>query len=624
VTRRIQRLLLAALLTPGWLPAEPAGPPRAQPSPQQSGDDQQILDAALDVQFPDRYRSRTVVEVTVTVPMAALLSGETEDELHFLIEGEVLRQEEVFETFRYLFDIPRESLSTDEVPIVVQRHLRPGSYTLAVRIEDLVGGSSFAERRELDVPVVSRRPVVAEAGRTPGIVTAPPAVDVAVDHSITLLRPPSGLHTGNLRVHARTTGEGIAKVAFELNGKRLMSKRQPPWSIEVDLGQAPRLHDLKAIAYDRDDSELASDEITVNAGPQRFAVRLVEPEPGRTYQGRLRARAVVDLPRGDRLDRLEFYLNTTLLSTLYQGPFVQSLLIPSGFGMAYVRAVAYLEDGHSTEELVFINSPTHLDRIDVDLVELYTTVVDRKGRPVEGLRQGDFSVLENRVPQTIRRFERAEDLPFHAAVVIDTSTSMADELRHAEKAALEFFEKVVTPRDRAAVVTFNDRPRLVVPFTSSLEMLAGGLAGMQAQGETALHDSVVFTLYHFGGLKGQRALILLSDGADSMSRYDFDDALEFARETGVAIYAIGLDIPTNEQEARSKLIRLCRETGGQQFFISRIAELDRVYQTIEQELRSQYLIAYQSSLEDDRSFRRVQVELSDPTYIAKTISGYRP
>ena len=599
------------------------------------GLDAPTFGARLDVTFPGRQRSRTMVQATVRIPVESLLATTAEEGFRFLVDGEVLRQGTLFESFRYRFDLPAESVDGAEIPLVVERYLRPGDYTLILRVEDLLGQSFFRDTRELEVPSVSRQPVVegatgAVALRADPEPTAYPDSLVAQsagaieDHSVTLLRPSIGLHTGNLRVHARTTGGGISKVAFELNGKRLMSKRRPPWSIEVDLGRAPRQHTLKAVAIGEDDLELASDEILLNAGPQRFAVRLVEPEPGGRYTRRLRARAIVDVPRGSRLDRLEFFLNETRLSTLYQAPFAQPLLLPDASEMSYIRAIAYLEDGHSTETVVFINAPAHLDRMDIDLVELYTTVVDRRGRPVEGLSETDFAVFENKVAQQLLRFERAEDLPFHAAVVIDTSTSMVTELDQAEKAALAFFEKIVTPRDRAAVLTFNDRPKLVVPFTSSLEVLAGGLAGLEAEGETALHDSVVYTLYHFGGLRGQRAMILLTDGQDSLSQYSFEESLDFARQTGVAIYAIGLDIPTNEHEARSKLMRFSRETGGQYFFINRGTELDRVYQTIERELRSQYLIAYQSSLENDRSFREIDVRLSDPSLTAKTIKGYKP
>lgn len=569
-------------------------------------EDARTFHADVEISYPARYRSRTEVQVAVNVPTGEIAEGDSKESFRFLLDGEILRQGRLFESFRYRFDLPRDSIPDNVIPLSIQRHLRPGRYTLTLRIEDLLSQSFFRESRDIDVPSLSKAPMAPQ------------------DVSVSLLRPPLGLHTGKLRVHARTSGEGIVKVAFELDGKRLMSKRRRPWSVEVDLGTAPHFHSLRAVAIGSDGSALASDEITLNAGPQQFAVRLVEPEPGRRYQRSLRARAVVDVPSGARLDRMELFLNEERLSTLYQGPFVHSLLLPESSEMAYVRAVAYLEDGHSTEALVVVNAPEYLDRVEIDLVELYTTVVDRRGRPIEDLNEQDFQVLENQIEQKIRRFERARNLSFHAAIVLDTSTSMAAQLRQTEKAAMVFFEKIVTARDRAAVVTFSDQPRLVVPFTSNLEVLAGGLADLEADGETALHDSVVFTLYHFGGVRGQRALILLSDGMDSISRYSFPETLDFARETGVTIYTIGLDIPSSEHEARSKLRRLSKETGGKSFFIRNTRELDRVYQTIERELRSQYLIAYQSSTEDQSAFRRISVKLSDPKLTAKTLSGYHP
>ena len=560
-------------------------------------DDARTFVAELALSFPGRYRSRTVMEAAIGVPLAKVSLSEADGNYRFLVDGEILRRGKLFESFRYRFDMPADTIAGEVIPLVVQRYLRPGAYTLVLRVEDLIGQSFFRDSREIQVPLPAARPAQAATDTTaaaptgimpsapapeqgvaiePGASTTTTASAAAGEPSITLVRPPTGLRTGKLRVYARTTGEAITRVAFELDGRPVMSKRRPPWSVEIDLGEAPRLHALKAIALGADGRELAADEITVNAGPQRFAVRLAEPEPGRRYRGSIHARAIVDVPRGARLDRMEFFLNEVRLSTLYQGPFVQTLPLPEASELAYVRAVAYLEDGHSTESLVFVNAPAHLDRVEIDLVELYISVADRRGRPVEGLDSADFRVYENEAEQAIRRFERAQNLPFHAAVVIDTSTSMAEEIRKAEKAATAFFENIVTPRDRAAVVTFSDQPRLVVPFTSDLEILAGGLTGMEAEGDTALHDSIVFALYHFGGIRGQRALILLSDGLDSRSRFSFGETLDFARETGVTIYAIGLDIPSNEHEARSKLTRLCRQTGGRHFFISRAAELDRV------------------------------------------------
>ena len=612
-------------------------------------DDARPLPAEIGLSYPGRRQGRTIVQVALTVPRESLAEAGSPEIWRFVVDGEVLRRDELLESFRYRFELPAVAADSaepatgepgmgepgmGELGMVIQRHLRPGEYSLRLRLESLDTQRFFRTSRDLVVPIVGADTAGADTVGTAAAGEDPVAESFLASmasigasssqaHSITLSPPPPGLHTGRLRVEARTTGDGVSGVAFELNGRRLMTKRRPPWSIEVDLGQAPRIHELRAVALAADRSELVSDRIRINAGAQNFSVRLVEPRPGGSYRRALRARAVIDVPRGSRLDRLEFHVGERRVATLYQPPFVQVLPLSTVEEIEYVRAVAYLDDGLSTESLVFVNSPENLDRIDIHLVELYTTVVDRKGRPVEGLVAGDFDVRENEVSQQIRRFEHASDLPFHAAVVLDTSTSMADELRETERAALQFFENLVTPRDRAAVVTFADEPSLVVPFTNDLDVLAGGLADIEATGETTLHDSIVFTLYHFGGLSGQRALILLSDGEDSMSHYSFEETLAFARETGVAIYAIGLDIPSRAHEARSKLMRLCRETGGQHFFISRSGELERVYRRIENELRSQYLLAYQSSLEGE-GYREIDVRLSQPALEAKTIAGYDP
>ena len=145
------------------------------------------------------------------------------------------------------------------------------------------------------------------------------------------------------------------------------------------------------------------------------------------------------------------------------------------------------------------------------------------------------------------------------------------------------------------------------------------------EGETALHDSLIFALHYFSGLRGKRALILLSDGEDTGSEYSFDDVLEFARHTGVAVYSIGLEMDQREIVARSKLSRLARETGGRHFFISGAGGLGSVYRKIENELRAQYLIAYQSSQgQAIEKFRKIELEVRPPGLQAKTMRGYYP
>jgi VWFA-related protein len=598
--------------------------------------------AELGVSYPGRNQNRTVVQGVVRVDPAELTP--TTDGgvslLVLLLDGEVLRDGELFESFRYRFQFPVQVSATDgggeeKLPLAFERYLRPGDYRLVIRAQDLTSGRYYREERPLTVPAVvspSPAPPAEIAAGLPALPGSPPvdplaeanATLVDSDSSLRLLPPASGLLTGNTRIEARVSGAAVSRVQFLLNDRQVMSKRSPPYSVELHLGEAPRLHRVTAIALDAGGREVARDELQLNAGPHRFAVRLVEPARNGKYRHSLRARAEVEVPEGEVLDRVEFYLNDTLLATLYQPPFVQPVVLPPGEEITYVRALAFLSGGTSSEDLVFVNSPRYLEEVEVQFVELFTTVTSRRGRPVEGLARGDFRVLEDGVEQEIRRFERVTDVPIYAGVILDTSASMAEEISDAVRAALKFFETVITPKDRAAVITFNDRYNLAVRFTNNPEVLAGGVAGLVAEGETNLYDCLVYSLYYFSGVKGKRALILLSDGEDVSSRYTFEDVLDYARRTGVAVYTIGLGLPAGQKDIQIKLSRLADETGGRTFLIDRVNQLEQVYRIIEEELRSQYLLAYQSSQTGDK-FRTIEVQVvGHPGIEAKTLRGYYP
>ncbi|MGB6362887.1 MAG: VWA domain-containing protein, partial [Thermoanaerobaculia bacterium] len=546
------------------------------------------LAASLSFTFPGRRQSRTVVQGMITVPRSEAGTGGAGDKatFSFLVDGEVLLQGRLFDRFRYRFDLPAGDPGTDRLPLTIQRYLRPNEYTLILRVRDLNSQRYFRDERTVRVPTVSsqRQPQLEEVEVTKDLREANEEL-ARGDYSVRIVPPAERLHTDRLRVEAVARGEEIDKVQFVLDGKPVMSKKRPPFSVELDLGPAPLLHTVEAVALDADGNELSRDRIPVNAGPHRFSVRLLAPRPGKRYDHSLRAHAEVDIPRGERLERLDFYLNETRLASLYQPPYVQPVLLPENERITYVRAVAYLEDGNATEDLVFINLPGGMDELRINFVELYTSVVDRRGQPVDGLVEESFVVLEDGIEQQVARFERVRDRSIHAGVLLDSSTSMEEELEQAVAGALRFFEGVIRPRDRAAVIVFNDQPTLVVPFTNDREVLAGGLANIVAEGDTALYDSLVYALYYFAGVKGKKALILLSDGEDSSSRHSFDDALAFARRTGVAIYAIALNLGTKDLIVRRQLQRLAQETGGEFFSITRASELAAIYSTIEEELR---------------------------------------
>jgi Ca-activated chloride channel family protein len=584
------------------------------------------LPGKLAVSYPGRYGERTMLEAVVDVPVngPAVLQLADRRSYNLLLTGEILAGGKLFENFRYKFEFPGDTPAGASLPLVLQRPIRPGAYTLIVKVEDLNSAKLLRLKQDVTVPVVEKDmppPPPPDPDSARLLAEAHAAIGSG-ENTIRLVAPRGELQTGMLRFDTLLTGHATYRVTFSLDGKPILTKNKPPYSVELDLGRLPRPRRLLAVAFDAGGGQVASDEMVINAPYHRFKVRLIEPQRGRRYESSLLARAETDVPEGESIEHVDIFLNESLVASLYQPPWTQPVVLPKDLPIAYVRAVAYTDDGAQTEDLVFINAPdNNIEQLNVQYVELYTTVLDKRGHPVEGLAQKDFAITEDGTKQTISRFEKVEDLPIHAAVVLDTSASMEKALTEARSAALGFLKDAIQPKDRAAVITFNDHPNIGVKFSNDIDTLAGGLAGLKAERGTSLWDTIIFSLFYFNGVKGQRAILLLSDGRDEGSSFSYDDALEAARRAGVTIYTIGL----GDDIEKKKLAKLSEETGGRAFFIKNAAELPGIYSTIQQDLRSQYLIAYQSTNNgNENNFRAVDVKMTIPGLEPKTLKGYYP
>jgi Ca-activated chloride channel homolog len=608
------------------------------------------FDATLSVEFPGRHRSRTVLQGLVAIAPEALVADD--HALHNLrLTGELLQGGKLFDQFAYTFHLPAADAGST-VPVAFERRLRAGPYTLLLKIEDLNGGRFWYRSQAVTVPatVPLSTPTVVSAtapdlgdsrGRgmaLQGLLEEARAVAQGDRPILRLIRPTTNLMAG-LQRFATLTGGGIDRVRFLLDDRPIFTKLRPPFTVELDLGELPQAQVLRVEGYGPDSEEiLASDELLLNPGGQTFRVRLLEPRRDRRYERSLPVEAEVTLP-GERLgrgepedgvaERVEIYLDETLVATLHQPPYTQALRLPNPGELAYVRAVATLHDGHQTEDVVFVNAPPNMTEVRVDLVELYISVRDRQQRPVEGLPETAFQVREDGVAQRPVRFTEVRDLPIHIGLLLDTSGSMEDLLGETQGAVRDFLDRALQPKDRVALVTFNDRPRLTVELTGDRQALDSALTTLQAAGGTALNDGLVFMLYYLTGIRGQRAVLLLSDGADESSRFTEEATLELVRNAGVTVYTIGLKGAAGSRRARRHLERLAEESGGRAFLLEDPTQLTTVYQTIEEELRSRYFLAYQSTndkaLEDGGGdFREVRVEVEGSGLTATTMRGYVP
>ncbi len=589
--------------------------------------------SAGELLFPERRGQRIVSRTLLTIaPDTPLGLFEEEDgtkKFRLTVEGVIEQEGALFEEYRMRFQLAPPA---KDVPIAlaVDRALRPDRvYLLRFKVIDEVSGAEMRLARGVRMP--------SEARPLP-VIPVPDGVIVEMEEELALgpiagadsllLAPPDGrLALGSWRADVLVSGTRIVEVVFSVDGRPQMRRKQPPFTADLRLSEFPTEQVVRAEGFDAEGALVAYDEVVLNQPRGSFSVRITSPGKDEKVTGRVPVRAEVVIPEERRIEKVDFLLNDELLTSLSDDPWQAMLDVPaeSEVETAYVTVVATLDDGSRAEAVRFVNSPQFVENLEVNLVEMLATVLDKNNRPVPGLGQEDFSVLEDGRAQLIDRFERVEDLPLSIGITIDTSGSMATALPEAQKAAVGFLRSVMSPRDRAFVVSFAREAALLVPPTDDLRAIEASLEDLQSIGWTALHDAVVTSLYYFRGFRGQRALILLSDGDDSASHYAFREALEYARRSGVVIYTVGLDVGSLKSGIRGKLNQLANETGGRSFYIRQAEELEAVYKEIEEELRSQYFLAYSSdNAGTDDAFRTIELVVQEGRLRARSLRGYYP
>ncbi len=445
--------------------------------------------------------------------------------------------------------------------------------------------------------------------------------------SLALVPPAGAAVVGTFRAEVLVGGTDIAAVRFLVDGKvRTTQARERPWAM-LRLARYPTQQLVRVEGLNAVGEVVASDELLLNEQRGDLRVQIEEPPEGIGVVGPVEARASIVVPEDRRVAGVEFRVGDQVQAVLQRPPWQTEIAVPTAKDegeLIWLAVTATLDDGSSVEDVRTLTASALGERMEVDLVELYMTVVDRANRPVIGLRESDFTVFEDGNRQALENFVLVEDLPLVVGVAIDTSESMGDVLDEAKRAAGQFLTGVLKPSDSCFVVAFDSRPHLLAGRTSDVRDAVDQLRGLRATGRTALHDALMTGLYYFRGIRGRRALVLLSDGEDNSSTATWEDVLEYARHSEIVVYTIGLGFDRTETVLRRKLEEIASETGGRAFFIDAARELRPVYQQIERELRSQYLLVYASNQESvGEAFRRVEVQVAAGRR-ARTLSGYYP
>jgi Ca-activated chloride channel family protein len=271
--------------------------------------------------------------------------------------------------------------------------------------------------------------------------------------------------------------------------------------------------------------------------------------------------------------------------------------------------------------------------VSVDLVNIAATVRDSSGRYVDGLREGDFTVFEDGVEQRLSVFSHDSQVNLSVGVLVDISGSM----RHKLQQALQMVREVslaLTPQDEMFVITFNDDVNLRQPFTRNPDEVQRSLRGIRSGGETSAYDAIQAGLKQMDNARnGKRILLLVSDGFDTRSKVNMDQALDMLKRSQVLLYAVGIDDDDNDplvlRQPRYHIYHymlgeLTNATGGNafRFFTGRSYAYDNFAQLMLEELHQQYTLGYYPSASKDGSWRKLEVRVSREGTTVRNRSGY--
>jgi Ca-activated chloride channel family protein len=262
------------------------------------------------------------------------------------------------------------------------------------------------------------------------------------------------------------------------------------------------------------------------------------------------------------------------------------------------------------------SEPTTTLRVNVNLVNVFVTVTDARGAPIGGLTKENFVLKEDDHEQKIAVFDKESALPLSIALAIDTSLSTRHDLPVEQTSAKRFAHAILRPVDALCVYGFSEVVNEATRgYTSDLKRIDEGIDHIRVGAATAVYDAIYLASRALDRRKGRKVIVLITDGGDTASKFDYKQAVRAAEEAEAIVYSI-IIVPIESSAGRETggehaLIQLSDDTGGKYYYATSTADLDEAFHKISDELRTQYLLAYYPSQRTSFSeFRRIEVKIA--------------
>jgi Ca-activated chloride channel homolog len=403
-----------------------------------------------------------------------------------------------------------------------------------------------------------------------------------------------------------------ARVTIAVDGQTVLSRGTSPWKATVDFGPSPVEHEIRIVAVSRDGRQKVEWKRLINRGHKPLGVKLS------LRDGMMIASTTA--PADDPVVSVEFYDGSTLVKRLTSPPW-QAPIPPSGIE-SLVQVTAKSRSGLEVIDFQTLDGDVMVQSVDVRTIPLFVSVVDRNGKTHTDLDRGRFRIFDNGKETRILEFGMAFDQPISLALIVDASASMTYEIAAVTKQVTRFASSILREGDRAAFFAVRSVPRREVALTGDLESVRSALANVPVGGDTSLYDAISAAIRELQHEKNRRAIVILTDGADTSSYYSYDEILAEARRAAIPIYVVAFGDDPSLARDIDRLRLLTSDTGG---FLALAAreELAKKYAMIEKDLRAQYAIKYQVAAESkSNEWRPIRVVVDSPQLEARTIRGY--
>jgi Ca-activated chloride channel family protein len=608
--------------------AQDAGKPRQIPVKTKVG----TFSLGIETDFLGMAGTKTVVRVRLTAPeLSREAAAHGVKGFRGQLKGGFRQAEAEVDSFEY----PVTADLAAGVPFAYSflRAVPPGTYRLRLVLADPDGRDMGEGSLDLLVPELGNpfRPEMApgEAGTLPSaeaIVIADEAAEKPAtpdSPKLKILPPSRETPIGLLRLEA-VVAPPIERVEFYLEEKRLVTRTKPPYSVEIDLGDVPRRQTVRAVGFDATGTVIDEDAYAINQGKDRLVVRLLPRLD--VGSATVHVKVVVQSIAGGTAKSLELFLDQKKLASWTTPPYEATIPMAQYASGTVLRATAIGLDGQESNDIRMLKGPqTTVESVRVDVVQLHVSALDKAGHFVKGLAKEDFSIKEDGRAEETTAFEVAENLPLTIGLVVDGSGSMEKSLPFVHEASAALYRNLIRPKDQGFVIEFRDRAKFLQELTGDSLALQRAASDTRAEGATALYDAVVLGLYQFRTLQGRKALIVITDGDDNRSHVDFPTLLRYCRSAGAPVYFIAVGIPITDFKSRKVIKQTAEESGGDVFHLGSAAKIAEVTQHIEEELRSQYILAFRSdSPKPPGEYRTIEVAVGKPGIAARTIRGYIP